>query len=59
MEVRREIERAIGSDLAIGAVYSTLDRVEARCLLRCAPSAVGSSRQRFFETMLDQCDTRY
>ncbi len=30
MEVRREIERVTGRDLAIGAVYATLDRLEAK-----------------------------
>lgn len=34
MGVRREIERITGRELAIGAVYATLDRVEAKGLLR-------------------------
>jgi PadR family transcriptional regulator PadR len=34
MQVRREIERVTGRDLAIGAVYSTLDRLEAKKLVR-------------------------
>ena len=33
MEVRREIERVAGRELAIGAVYATLDRLEAKGLL--------------------------
>ena len=33
MEVRREIERATGRELAIGAVYATLDRLEAKGLV--------------------------
>ena len=33
MNVRREIERVTGRDLAIGAVYATLDRLEAKKLL--------------------------
>jgi PadR family transcriptional regulator PadR len=33
MHVRREIERVTGRDLAIGAVYATLDRLEAKGLL--------------------------
>ena len=33
MNVRREIERVTGRDLAIGAVYATLDRLEAKGLL--------------------------
>ena len=30
MEVRREIERRTGRDVAIGAVYATLDRMEKK-----------------------------
>ena len=33
MEVRREIERATGRELAVGAVYAALDRLEAKGLL--------------------------
>ena len=33
MPVRREIERVTGRELAIGAVYATLDRLEAKGLL--------------------------
>lgn len=33
MQVRREIERVIARDLAIGAVYATLDRLEAKGLV--------------------------
>jgi PadR family transcriptional regulator PadR len=33
MQVRREIERVTGRDLAIGAVYATLDRLEAKKLV--------------------------
>jgi PadR family transcriptional regulator PadR len=33
MAVRREIERVTGRELAIGAVYATLDRLEAKGLL--------------------------
>jgi PadR family transcriptional regulator PadR len=33
MHVRREIEHVTGRDLAIGAVYATLDRLEAKGLL--------------------------
>jgi PadR family transcriptional regulator PadR len=36
MSVRREIERVTGRELAIGAVYATLDRLEAKELLRSA-----------------------
>ena len=34
MEIRREIERVTSRDLAIGAIYATLDRLEAKKLLR-------------------------
>jgi PadR family transcriptional regulator, regulatory protein PadR len=46
MEVRREIEHTTGRDLAIGAVYSTLDRLEAKKLLvsRRVQAADGSRR---------------
>ena len=33
MNVRREIERVTGRELAIGAVYATLDRLEVKGLL--------------------------
>ena len=33
MAVRREIERVTGRDLTIGAVYATLDRLEAKGLV--------------------------
>lgn len=48
MQVRREIERVTDRELAIGAVYATLDRLEAKGLLasRRAPSE-GSSRRIF------------
>ena len=48
MEVRREIERVTGRDLAIGAVYATLDRLEAKGLLRSGRTfGEGPSRRRF------------
>jgi PadR family transcriptional regulator, regulatory protein PadR len=36
MEVRREIERVTGRELAIGAVNSTLDRLETKGLVTLA-----------------------
>lgn len=33
MRVRRELERRTGRDVAIGAVYATLDRLEAKGLV--------------------------
>jgi PadR family transcriptional regulator PadR len=46
MSVRREIEHVTGRDPAIGAVYATLDRLEAKGLLRSvrAPNAAASRR---------------
>jgi PadR family transcriptional regulator PadR len=48
MQIRREIERVIERDLAIGAVYATLDRLEAKGLVtsRRMPSD-GASRRIF------------
>ena len=48
MNVRREIERVTVRDLAIGAVYATLDRLEAKGLLTSARTyGDGPSRRRF------------
>lgn len=48
MHVRREIERVTGRELAIGAVYATLDRLEAKGLLTSRRVvAEGPSRRRF------------
>lgn len=41
MAVRREIERVTGREVTIGAVYATLDRLEAKGLL-----ASGRPRER-------------
>ncbi len=48
MAVRREIKRVTGRDLAIGAVYSTLDRLEAKgALVSRRIVEDGVSRRRF------------
>ena len=48
MEVRREIEEVTGRDLAIGAVYATLDRLEQKKLLSSRRThGVGPSRRLF------------
>lgn len=48
MAVRRELERVTGRELAIGAVYATLDRLEAKGLLSSSRSfGEGASRRRF------------
>jgi PadR family transcriptional regulator PadR len=48
MQVRREIERATGREIAIGAVYSTLDRLEAKGLLTSSRSTADGSSRRLF-----------
>ena len=47
MSVRREIKRVTGRDLAIGAVYATLDRLEAKGLLTSRRAGGGASRRTF------------
>jgi PadR family transcriptional regulator PadR len=48
MQVRREIERVTGRELAIGAVYATLDRLEAKGLLASARMRGESALRRVF-----------
>ena len=48
MQVRREIERVTGRDLAIGAVYSTLDRLEAKRLLTSSRVSADDQSRRLF-----------
>ena len=51
MHVRREIERVTDHDVAIGAVYATLDRLEAKGLLASSRvHADGPSRRLFAMT---------
>ena len=49
MQVRREIERVTGRELAIGAVYATLDRLEAKGLLRSGREVGDAASRRVFE----------
>jgi PadR family transcriptional regulator PadR len=49
MEIRREIERVTGRDLAIGAVYATLDRLEAKKLVRSTRQGADGPSRRVFE----------
>jgi PadR family transcriptional regulator PadR len=49
MEVRREIERVTGRELAIGAVYSTLDRLEAKGMLGSRRVDIDGQSRRLFE----------
>jgi PadR family transcriptional regulator PadR len=52
MAVRRELERVTGREVTIGAVYATLDRLEAKRLVRSvrASAAAGASRRVFAVT---------
>lgn len=48
MTIRREIEELTGRDIAIGAVYATLDRLEGKKLVSSKRSgASGMSRRHF------------
>lgn len=49
MAVRREIEGATGRDVAIGAVYATLDRLEAKGLASSSRAGEGERSRRLFE----------
>ena len=48
MQVRREIEDVTGREVAIGAVYATLDRLEAKQLVRSFRADSGNSSRRMF-----------
>ena len=48
MSIRRELERVTGRDVAIGAVYATLDRVEAKGLVRSDRGPVEGASRRLF-----------
>lgn len=48
MNVRREMETRTGRDVAIGAVYSTLDRLEAKGLIDSARVAGDGGSRRVF-----------
>lgn len=50
MAVRREIERVAGRDVAIGAVYATLDRLEAKGLVDSSRLQEEGSRRVFVVT---------
>ena len=49
MRVRQEIEAVTGRDVAIGAVYSTLDRLEDKALVRSRRRDLDGSSRRMFE----------
>ena len=48
MAVRREIETVTGRDIAVGAVYATLDRLEAKRLVTSKRAAPGGVSRRLF-----------
>ena len=48
MQVRREIERVTERDLAIGAVYATLDRLEAKGLVTSRRVMSDGASRRIF-----------
>ena len=52
MAVRRELEAVTGREVAIGAVYATLDRLEAKGLVASerGEAAAGGSRRLFAVT---------
>ncbi|HEY4214683.1 MAG TPA: PadR family transcriptional regulator [Steroidobacteraceae bacterium] len=57
MTVRREIENATGRDISIGAVYTTLDRLESKGFVRSytgEPTAErGGRAKRYFDLTAD------
>jgi PadR family transcriptional regulator, regulatory protein PadR len=53
MKVRQEIESVTGRELAIGAVYSTLDRLEEKSLVRSRRARAEGSSRRMFEVTRD------
>jgi PadR family transcriptional regulator, regulatory protein PadR len=49
MEIRREIERVTDREMAIGAVYATLDRLEMKKFLRSRRVGGDGPSRRIFE----------
>lgn len=51
MKVRRELETVTGREFAIGAVYATLDRLEAKTLVESSRTGAtaGAPSRRVFE----------
>jgi PadR family transcriptional regulator PadR len=47
MAVRRELEHVTGREVAIGAVYATLDRLESKGLVSSARAADAGGRRLF------------
>ena len=57
MHVRREIEQVTGRELAIGAVYATLDRLESKGLLHSRRVRDAGASRRLFEVTPDGART--
>ena len=51
MVIRREIEDVTGREVAVGAVYATLDRLEAKKLVASTRSEVGGVSRRVFRVL--------
>ena len=51
MNVRREIEDRTGRTVAIGAVYATLDRMEAKGLVSSRRAGAAGASRRLFRVM--------
>jgi PadR family transcriptional regulator PadR len=48
MSVRRELERVTGRSVTVGAVYATLDRLEAKRLVASTRNGSGTASRRLF-----------
>jgi PadR family transcriptional regulator PadR len=48
MSVRREIATATGRDVAVGAVYATLDRLEAKRFVTSRRATIDGESRRLF-----------
>ena len=48
MAVRRELEDVTGRDIAVGAVYATLDRLEAKRLVSSKRATLDGESRRVF-----------
>jgi PadR family transcriptional regulator PadR len=51
MNVRREIESRAGREVAIGAVYATLDRLEAKGMVASSRAGVDGVSRRVFRVL--------
>ena len=49
MNVRREIESRTGREVTIGAVYATLDRLEAKSLIASTRARSAGTSRRIFQ----------